>query len=59
LITEGENGFICGPTEEDLAEKVLIAKGNAGKMREKCQKNAESYSWDRIANEIELFYLEL
>jgi len=59
LITEGENGFICGSTEEELAEKVLMAKNSAGKMREECLKNAENYSWDQIANDIELFYREL
>jgi len=56
LITESENGFICGLTEEDLAEKVLTAKALGENMRQKCLKSAENYDWDRIASEINIFY---
>jgi len=59
LITESENGFICGLTEEDLAEKVLTAKALGENMRQKCLESAEDYDWGKIASEIDIFYSEI
>ena len=45
----GENGFVCELSAEDIAEKVLIGLEIGKIMRRKCIENAMRYDWDRIA----------
>jgi len=52
----GENGFACEPSVEDIAEKVLIGLEIGKIMRRKCIENAMRYDWDGIAKKCEGLY---
>lgn len=52
----GENGFVCELSAEDIAEKILIGLEMGKVMKRKCIENAMKYDWDRITNLAELFY---
>ncbi|MCU4139665.1 MAG: Glycosyltransferase involved in cell wall bisynthesis [Methanophagales archaeon] len=52
----GENGFVCELSAEDIAEKVLIGLEIGKIMRRKCIENAMRYDWDRIAKKCEGIY---
>ena len=56
LIIDGENGYLCILSAQDIAEKTLFAIRHGNTMRNKCLKFAENYEWSKICNEIELFY---
>jgi len=52
----GENGFVCELSAENLAEKILIGLEMGKIVRRKCVENAMEYDWDRITELIESFY---
>jgi glycosyltransferase involved in cell wall biosynthesis len=58
LITEGETGFICEPTIQDLTDKLLIAKNRDrnGKWGVRCIEFARNYDWDIIVSMVEDAY---
>ena len=56
FINNGENGFICELSAEDIAEKILIGLEMGKIMRRKCVENAINYDWSKIANITESFY---
>lgn len=56
FITNGENGFICELTEEDVAEKILRGLDERKDMERKCIESARSYNWDRIVKDVERVY---
>ena len=57
FITNDENGFICGLSERDVAEKILRGMDERENMERKCIECAKGYDWDRIVNLIEGVYL--
>ena len=58
LITEGENGFICQPSPEAIAEKIPIALTKGGGMRETCIQFSKKYDWNEILGLAERYYIE-
>jgi glycosyltransferase involved in cell wall biosynthesis len=56
LIADGRNGFICGLTPEDMADKVQQVLGTEG-WEGRCREFAAGYDWDRIADSAEEAYL--
>jgi glycosyltransferase involved in cell wall biosynthesis len=56
LIDHGENGFICKPSPEDIAGKILLGMEMREVMREECVKRAKNYDWEKIVDLVESFY---
>ena len=56
LIVNGDNGYICDNTEEDLASKILSAIDKSSDMRPKCILYAQQYDWNRIVDQVEAVY---
>jgi glycosyltransferase involved in cell wall biosynthesis len=56
LITDGENGFICEPSEKDVAQSILRALGHENNWKPKCKEIASRYDWDQIADLLEQVY---
>jgi glycosyltransferase involved in cell wall biosynthesis len=52
----GENGFICELSAEDIAKKVLIGLEMGEVTRRKCKENAMKYDWAKIVDLTESFY---
>jgi glycosyltransferase involved in cell wall biosynthesis len=59
LIVDGVNGYTCEFTEQDIAEKVLLAMNNVDDLRAKCKQFAQRYNMDKIVNMTESFYRDL
>jgi len=62
LISDGENGFICRPEENDLTQKTAMILKNESlrcEMSRKAKEFARQYSWDIIAEENEAFYSQI
>jgi glycosyltransferase involved in cell wall biosynthesis len=57
LIAEGRNGYICGLTPEDMADKIQQALSTEG-WEVRCREFAAGYDWDRIAEDAEQAYLK-
>jgi len=55
LITN-ENGFICGLSCEDIADKIRMALESGNKMKDKCVEFARDYDWDKITEMVESCY---
>jgi len=55
----GENGFVCELSAEDIAEKVIIGLKMGKIMRRKCVENAMKYDWNRITTFIEEYYEQI
>jgi glycosyltransferase involved in cell wall biosynthesis len=56
LIVNGENGYTCDPTEEDLASKIILAIEKSSDMKPKCMAYAQKYDWDKIVDRVEAVY---
>ena len=56
LVTDGKNGYICGLSEGDMAEKILMALASRGDWEGRCKDFAREYDWDAIVDSIEQFY---
>jgi len=56
LIVEGENGFLCQPNEEDMAQKIATALDRNQEMSPGCTECARQYDWDAIVDRFEEFY---
>jgi len=56
LIIDGDNGFLCGLSAKEIAEKILVGIQMKEAMRRKCIENAMKHEWDRIADLAESFY---
>jgi len=52
----GENGFVCELSAENLAEKILIGLEIGKVMKGECIENAVKYDWSKIADLTESFY---
>ncbi|MCD6255660.1 MAG: glycosyltransferase family 4 protein [Deltaproteobacteria bacterium] len=55
-FVNGENGFVCELSAEDIAEKILIGLEMGKIVRRKCVENAMEYDWDGIAKKCEGIY---
>jgi glycosyltransferase involved in cell wall biosynthesis len=56
FIANGENGFICKLSEEDIAGKILRELDEKKSMGRKCIENAKKYDWNEISLLAESFY---
>jgi len=56
LIINGENGYICDYTAEDLAFKINTAIDKSPDMKAECMMYAQKYDWDKIVDRIEIVY---
>jgi glycosyltransferase involved in cell wall biosynthesis len=56
LVVNGENGFVCGMSEEELADKIMLAIENKKAMESLCMGHARQYEWQRIADLLEDVY---
>ncbi len=59
FITNGENGFICGLSEVEVAEGIFKWLESRKEMEGKCIENAKGYNWDRIVKDVEKVYENL
>ena len=57
LVTEN-TGIICPPAPKDLAEGLLLALQESGRMRAPCRQLAQGYDWERICDLVEKIYEE-
>jgi len=55
LISE-DNGVVCSPSPEDLAQGIRNALRNYELMREACKTSAEAFDWDHIVAKAERYY---
>ena len=55
LITE-QNGRICTLSAEDLADKISGIMAQYKEMKTACIASAETFDWDRIASDLEVYY---
>ena len=56
FIANGENGFICELSEEDIAKNILRELDEKKSMGRKCIENAKKYDWNEISLLTESFY---
>ncbi|MEM4621035.1 MAG: glycosyltransferase family 4 protein, partial [Desulfurococcaceae archaeon] len=56
LIRNGENGFICELSAEDVADKII--KAFDFRNSEKCIETAKKYDWNYIVDLVESYYEE-
>ena len=56
LIINGENGFICEVSEEDMADKISMVMNSKTDWGNKCTEFALNYDWNVIVNAIEGLY---
>jgi len=55
LITE-QNGCLCTLSAEDLADKIFKILAQYKEMKNACIASAETFDWDRIASDLEIYY---
>jgi len=58
LITE-KNGFICSLSPKDLADTILLALRCHTDMKNACIASAALFDWERIASDVETYYLSV
>jgi glycosyltransferase involved in cell wall biosynthesis len=58
LITE-KNGFTCSLSPKDLAGTILRALRLHTRMKHACIESAELFDWERIASDVETYYLSV
>ena len=56
LIIEGETGFTCNFSEQDIAEKVLMAINEKNISQDKCEEFSKKFDWSRISKLVEEAY---
>ena len=56
FIANGENGFICELSEEDIAKNILRELDEKKSRGRKCIENAKKYDWNEISLLTESFY---
>ncbi len=59
LIKEGENGFVCEPNEQDLADtiSIILSADLDEKLRESCIDSAQRFDWNKIIGDVEEVYM--
>ncbi len=58
LIREGHNGYVCGLTAADMADKIQQALDRSD-WEKGCRESAAVYDWDRIAEQAEAAYRQV
>jgi len=56
VVIDGENGFLCQLSEEDLAATILVALDKSHQMRDKCIEFGRRYDWSIMAALTESVY---
>ncbi|OGO04428.1 MAG: hypothetical protein A2Y91_00820, partial [Chloroflexi bacterium RBG_13_54_8] len=56
LISDGENGFKCELSEQDMAEKILMTLKCQNNWKARCPGFAREYDWNAIADSLEGIY---
>jgi len=61
LVEDGLNGFVCGPTPEEMAETILeLLKGERYEsLSESSRRVAEKYDWSLVTDAMERAYEEI
>ena len=61
LVEDGLNGFVCGPTSEEMAEAILeLLKGERYlSLSESSRRVAEKYDWSLVTDAMERAYEEI
>mgnify|MGYP003884295263 CR=1 FL=1 len=54
LVENGRNGFVCNLSEDEIAERILLALHSD--MSRECLEFARDYDWDVIVRGCERFY---
>lgn len=57
LVKDGINGFLCGLTEKEISEKIILALSK--EMRKKCVETSKKYDWSAIIENYDLFLKEI
>jgi glycosyltransferase involved in cell wall biosynthesis len=58
LITE-KNGFLCSLSPKDLADTIRTALMQHTEMKAACIASAAVFDWERIASDVEMYYLSV
>lgn len=56
LIRDGENGFVCEPSDGEVAERIRQVLVGAGPSPSDCARSAARYDWDALATAVERYY---
>jgi glycosyltransferase involved in cell wall biosynthesis len=56
LVKEGVNGFICGLSAEEIAEKVLLILQSGFHRKKGLQDEVGRYGWDTLTHRLESLY---
>ena len=56
LVTEGENGFICEFSEEDITRRILEVMDGKNSLGSHCVGFARNFDWDEVAKLAERVY---
>jgi len=59
LTIDGKTGFLCNPSGEDMAQRILIAVGKKQEMTQSCVDHAKNYDWDSITTMVEDTYKQV
>ncbi|MGB9936887.1 MAG: glycosyltransferase family 4 protein [Methanobacterium sp.] len=59
LITDDINGFVSGPSYEEIAHKILESLDKREKMQYKCIEKSKEYDWNKIVDSLEKYYKNL
>jgi len=55
-LINGNNGFLCSLSAEDLARTISLALQRHNEMRNSCVLSAQAFDWEHITVDIEKFY---
>lgn len=56
LVEHGRNGFIAEANPEDLKDNIIKALQHNQKMKTDCIESAKQYDWNKIVENLEVFY---
>lgn len=56
LITDNVNGFISGPSYEEIAHKIIKSLDEHEKIKDKCIEKSKEYDWNKIVDSLEKYY---
>jgi len=55
-LIQGNNGFLCSLSAEDLADTICLALRRHKEMRDSCFLSVRAFDWEHITADIEEFY---
>jgi glycosyltransferase involved in cell wall biosynthesis len=56
FIKNNINGYVCEPSAEDIAQKIILTLTDVVHMNKFCVESASHYDWNEIVDSIESFY---